>query len=94
MNVTHVITFDTTRERLRELLAEMLEMDPDTVDAEVPVSAFGVDSLSSFVLSEELERWTGVSLEHDARFSRQTLSEIAEHVMAAVAAATTAQKER
>lgn len=62
---------------LRQVLADLLEMEPHTIDPDVPVSAFGIDSISGSVLVAEVERRCGVALHTEFSFGRLTLAEMA-----------------
>ncbi|GAB7034494.1 acyl carrier protein [Streptomyces sp. NPDC021749] len=82
MSVTQEITQGLVVERLRQVLAEMLEMAPAELDADVPLSAFGIDSMTSSALLGDLEKWCGAELRTEASLGGLTLTEAADAVVA------------
>ncbi|MGP4051917.1 acyl carrier protein [Streptomyces sp. 2A115] len=65
-------------------LAELLELRPDDIDPDVPLSAFGINSVTVTWLTDELERWCGAPLERELFLGRPSVAEIAQHVAAAL----------
>ncbi|MEV5592919.1 acyl carrier protein [Streptomyces sp. NPDC052496] len=88
MSTAQDITPGLVAERLRQVVAELLEMAPADLDTDVPLSAFGIDSMTTSVLAGDLERWCGVQLPQDASLGRLTLTEAADEVVAELARAT------
>ncbi|UZJ32115.1 acyl carrier protein [Streptomyces endophytica] len=82
MSVTQEITPELVVERLRHVLAEMLEMAPADLEADVPLSAFGIDSMTSSVLLGDLEKWCGAELRAEASLGGLSLTETADLVVA------------
>ncbi|MFG3119108.1 acyl carrier protein [Streptomyces sp. NPDC048197] len=82
MNVIEEITPELVVERLRRVLAEMLEMAPADLDADVPLSAFGIDSMTSSVLLGDLQKWCGAELRTEASLGGLSLAEAADLVVA------------
>ncbi|MEV4333053.1 acyl carrier protein [Streptomyces sp. NPDC049597] len=81
MSTAQEITQEQVIERLRHVMADLLEMEASELDPDVPLSAFGIDSMTSFVLVGELEKWCGVQLRKDASLGRLTLTEAADEVV-------------
>lgn len=82
MSVIQEITPELVVERLRQVLAEMLEMAPADLDADVPLSAFGIDSMTSAVLLGDLEKWCGAELRTEASLGALSMAEAADAVVA------------
>ncbi|MFE7180921.1 acyl carrier protein [Streptomyces erythrochromogenes] len=75
-------TREAVTERLKQLLGELLEMDPSDLDDEVPLGAFGIDSMTSAVLVSGVEKWCGAQLESVGALGSLTLTEVADEVVA------------
>ncbi|WP_327737163.1 acyl carrier protein [Streptomyces nojiriensis] len=75
-------TREAVTERLKQLLGELLEMEPSDLDDEVPLSAFGIDSMTSSVLVSDVEKWCGAQLESAGALGSLTLTEVADEVVA------------
>ncbi|MET9360224.1 acyl carrier protein [Streptomyces sp. NPDC006632] len=69
-------------DHLVQLLAELLELDPDLVDREVPLSAYGIDSMTSTWLAGELGERCGVEIDRAVLLDRPSVTEVAEDVVA------------
>ncbi|MEU0671155.1 acyl carrier protein [Streptomyces lavendulocolor] len=82
MSTAQEVTREVVAERLRGLMAELLEMEPADLDDEVPLSAFGIDSMTSSVLLADVEKWYGVRLESTGSLGSLTLTDMAEEVVA------------
>ncbi|MFE0171853.1 phosphopantetheine-binding protein [Streptomyces sp. NPDC059002] len=69
---------------LRQVLADLLEMEPHTIDPDVPVSDYGIDSISGGLLVAEVRRRCGVAPHTEFFFGRLTLGEMAGELRAAL----------
>ncbi|MEU7582083.1 acyl carrier protein [Streptomyces sp. NPDC041068] len=78
------ITEQEVADHLVHVLADMLELAPDAIDPDVPLSAFGIDSATSAWLAGELERWCGVPLDRELLLGRPSVVEVSEDVVAAL----------
>ncbi|MEV5975423.1 acyl carrier protein [Streptomyces sp. NPDC052114] len=76
------ITEQEVADHLVHVLSGMLELAPDVIDLDVPLSAFGVDSATGTWLAGELERWCGVPLAPELLLGRPSIAEVAEDVVA------------
>lgn len=81
----------TTTERqiadhLAQLLSELLELELDLIDREVPLSAYGIDSMTSTWLTGELSERCGVAIDRSVLLDRPSVAEVAQDVVAALAA--------
>ncbi|MFF8833509.1 acyl carrier protein [Streptomyces sp. NPDC015131] len=76
------LTREAVTERLKQLLGELLEMEPSDLDDEVPLSAFGIDSMTSSALVSDVEKWCGAQLESAGALGSLTLTEVADEVVA------------
>jgi acyl carrier protein len=54
---------DALERWLVELVASAVELEPRTIDLEVRLQSYGVDSAAAIVLADELEQRLGVPLE-------------------------------
>ncbi|MET8726840.1 acyl carrier protein [Streptomyces parvus] len=71
-------------DRMVQLLADLLELAPEDIDPEVPLSAYGIDSVTSTWLAGELTSWCGIPLERELLLGRPSVVEAAEDVMEVV----------
>jgi acyl carrier protein len=60
--------------------ADWLEVSPDELEAERPISSYGLDSISAVTLSVQLEEELGVELDTAVLWDRPTLESLAEHL--------------
>lgn len=84
MSTAQEFTPELVIERLRHVLAELLEMTPSDLDPDVPLSAFGIDSMTGFVLAGDMEKWCGAELGKYSPIGSLTLSEAADEVVASL----------
>lgn len=80
------VTEQQVADQLSQLLAELLELDPDLIDREVPLSAYGIDSVTSTWLTGELSERCGVAIDRAVLLDRPSVAEVAQDVVAALAA--------
>ncbi|PJN34174.1 hypothetical protein CG717_06575 [Streptomyces sp. CB02613] len=71
-------------DRMVQLLSDLLELAPEDIDPEVPLSAYGIDSVTSTWLAGELTSWCGIPLERELLLGRPSVVEAAEDVMEVV----------
>ncbi|TJZ54290.1 acyl carrier protein [Streptomyces piniterrae] len=76
------ITEQEVSDHLVQVLADLLELAPDAIDPDLPLSAFGIDSATSTWLAGELERWCGFPLDRKLLLGRPSIVEAAEDVVA------------
>jgi acyl carrier protein len=74
------VTEDSVIAYLGMLLTELLELEPEHIDPDLPLSAYGINSMTSTWLTGELERWSGVSLRAELMFDRPSIAEVAQEV--------------
>jgi len=67
--------------------ADWLEVSPDDLDPQQPISSYGLDSISAVTLSVQLEEELGVELETAVLWERPTLESLAEHLTETLIAA-------
>jgi amino acid adenylation domain-containing protein/non-ribosomal peptide synthase protein (TIGR01720 family) len=67
-------------DRLRRAVAAAARINPDRVDADLPLSALGLDSLEAVELKQALEETTGVSLPLTDLLEGMTLRELGRRV--------------
>lgn len=64
-------------EVIRRHLAELLAMEPDEIDPELPLSAYGLDSQSGVSLVVMLEEWSGTSIDAEIVMNRPSVADLA-----------------
>ena len=67
--------------------ADWLEVSPDDLDPQQPISSYGLDSISAVTLSVQLEEELGVELETAVLQEHPTLEGLAEHLAGILIAA-------
>ncbi|MEU8028917.1 acyl carrier protein [Streptomyces sp. NPDC049099] len=80
----HEVSEHEVADHLIRILAKLLDLAPDTIDPDVPLSGFGIDSLTSTRLAAELERRCGFPVERELLLGRPSVAEVAEDVVAAL----------
>jgi acyl carrier protein len=60
--------------------ADWLEVAPDQLDSRLPISSYGLDSISAVTLSVQLEEELGVELDTAVLWDRPTIESLAEHL--------------
>jgi acyl carrier protein len=60
--------------------ADWLEVTPDELDPQQPISSYGLDSISAVTLSVQLEEELSVELDTAVLWDRPTLESLAEHL--------------
>jgi acyl carrier protein len=65
---------------LVEYVGKLLDVDPATIDVNVPIERFGLDSAAAIELVSELGDWLKVDLEPTIVFDHRTIRSLAEHV--------------
>ncbi|MFC4563770.1 acyl carrier protein [Nocardiopsis mangrovi] len=78
------VTVDAVVAVIRRHLAELLVMEPDEIDPDLPLTAYGLDSQSAVSLVAVLEDWSGAPIDAAIVFDRPSVAELAEAAVAAV----------
>ncbi|MFD7338101.1 acyl carrier protein [Streptomyces violascens] len=78
------VTKQQVADELAQLLAELLELDMHLIDHDVPLSAYGIDSMTSTWLTGELGERCGVVIDRAVLLDRPSVAEVAEDVVAAL----------
>lgn len=60
-------------------LAELMEVDRDDIDVNIPFDEYGLDSSMSVVMVADLEAWLGLTLEPTVIYDYPTLDKLARH---------------
>ncbi len=84
--VGSAVTERQVADHLTQLLAEHLELELDLIDQDVPLSAYGIDSMTSTWLTRRLGERCGVSIDRALLVDRPSVAEVAQDVVAALAA--------
>ncbi len=61
-------------------LAELLEMDPDEVNATIPFDRYGLDSSAAVGMTGDLEDWLGRKLDPTLLYDYPTVEGLARHL--------------
>lgn len=61
-------------------LAELLEIDPDEVDATIPFDSYGLDSSAAVGMTGDLEDWLGCKLDPTLLYDYPTIEGLAHHL--------------
>ncbi|MFI6472239.1 acyl carrier protein [Streptomyces sp. NPDC050516] len=78
------VTEQQVADQLSQLLAELLDLELDLIDREVPLSAYGIDSMTSTWLTGELGERCGVVIDRAVLLDRPSVAEVAQDVVAAL----------
>ena len=65
---------------LTSYVAELLETDPENIDATVPFERHGLDSSAAVGLTCDLEDWLGVELDPTLAYDYPTIEALASHL--------------
>ncbi len=61
--VSPAVTLLAATHRLRQLLADVLAMQPEEIDEDVPLTAYGMGSRNGMTLLADLEEWAEVRMD-------------------------------
>lgn len=64
-------------------LADLLEMEPDEIETDIPFDSYGLDSSSAIVMTGDLEDWLGTQVDPTFIYDYPTVSALAQHLGAA-----------
>jgi acyl carrier protein len=77
-------------ERIRAWLiaevAELLSVAPESLDAQEPLSNYGLSSMTGLMLSGEIEEWLGLTLDPAVAWEYPTIESLAQYLSLEVAA--------
>jgi 1-acyl-sn-glycerol-3-phosphate acyltransferase len=74
-------------EYLRTAIADELQLAPDAIDPERPLTFYGLDSLTAAIVAGGLSDWLGRRLPDDLTLARATVSSLADRLAEPVASA-------
>ncbi|WP_280234310.1 type I polyketide synthase [Nocardia cyriacigeorgica] len=74
-------------------IAELVRVDPATLTPDAPFVAFGMSSLQAVELSDDLQRWTGLTLSPTFAYDHPTIAEAVSAIVAASGNAAVDQPE-
>ena len=75
-----------TLARIKDLAAKEFSIDPNAIDPAVPLDTLGIDSLSFIEFMFKIEEEFGVTVSDEDLRSIKTLTDLEQHVGAALAA--------
>jgi len=61
-------------------LAEVLEIDPDEIDAEIPFDQYGLDSAVAVGMTGDLEDWLGKKIDPTLLYDYPTIESFSRHL--------------
>lgn len=61
-------------------LAELLEIEPDEVDAKIPFDQYGLDSAAAVGMTGDMEDWLGQRLDPTLLYDYPTVEALAQHL--------------
>lgn len=61
-------------------LAELLEIEPDEVDVNIPFNRYGLDSSAAVGMTGDLEEWLGYDLDPTLIYDYPTIEALAGHL--------------
>lgn len=71
---------ETIQEWLVSKLVEQFNIDHDSLDINIPLTKYGLDSIVAFTVVGELEEWLEVELPATLLWDYPTITEIAEYI--------------
>jgi acyl carrier protein len=66
-------------------VAALIEFEPSEVRADVPLSRYGLDSLTAPAMMEDLSRWLGKKVEPTILYKLKTIDDVAAYVVENIA---------
>jgi acyl carrier protein len=76
---------DLVADWLIERIGSVLDVDPDTIGSDTPFMDLGLSSVQAVELSDDLQRWTGLTLPPTLAFDYPTIDAAAMYVAGEVA---------
>jgi acyl carrier protein len=73
-------TLREIREFIRNLFADLLEIDPKEFDINIPLKLYGIDSQTAVVVSGYLQEWLGIDLDPMLLFDHPNIRILAQHL--------------
>lgn len=61
-------------------LADLLEVDPDDIDASIPFDRYGLDSSAAVGLTGDLEDWLGQEIDPTLLYDYPTIDALVRHI--------------
>ena len=61
-------------------LAQLLEINPDEVDTEIPFDQYGLDSSAAVGMTGDLEDWMGKKIDPTLLYDYPTIQALAQHL--------------
>ncbi|MFG3286716.1 acyl carrier protein [Streptomyces sp. NPDC048111] len=83
------VTEEDVATHLAHLLSQHLDLDHDLIDPDVPLSAYGIDSMTGTWLTSALSARCGVPIDRALLVHRPSVTEVAQDVVAALTAPAT-----
>ncbi len=74
------VTAEQIQEWMVKLLAEHLQVSPDTIDIAAPFESLGIDSLAAVGVTGELEDWLGRTVDPMTVYNYPSVEQMAEYL--------------
>jgi acyl carrier protein len=71
---------------LRDVIAELTGLAPETVDVRVKLTRFGVDSATALIITDMLIEWLGIDLDPTLLYEHDTIEALAGYLAGRVQA--------
>lgn len=85
--MNHTVTNTKTRPSSQEIqnwivsyLANLLEIEPEDVETDIPFDSYGLDSSSAIVMTGDLEEWLGKQIDPTFIYDYPTVLALAQHL--------------
>lgn len=75
-------TIDELSEWLISYVANLLDIDRDSIDTRTPFERYGLDSTAAAGLSGDLGEWLGIKLDANLILQHPTIESVANHLAA------------
>ncbi len=75
-----MIRLESIQEWLIDYLAQLLDIDPGSVDVTRSFSSYGLDSSATVGMTGDLEDWLGVELDPTLVYDYPTIEQLTDHL--------------
>ncbi len=76
----HPLTAAAIQEWIVSYLAQLLEIQPDEIDTEIPFDQYGLDSSAAVGMTGDLEDWMGTKIDPTLLYDYPTIQALAQHL--------------
>lgn len=76
----HPLTAAAIQAWIVSYLAQLLELQPDEIDTEIPFDQYGLDSSAAVGMTGDLEDWMGRKIDPTLLYDYPTIQALAQHL--------------